>query len=253
MRTSSTKNSLIIGLSIVLGASLLSVGVSNATGTSIKACAKKSNGAMRLIDVSKKCKKSERTLTWGTQGSAGATGPAGSNGGTGATGANGAAGANVLSTAYVFTNSQSTIFQVAPASAIVTALNLPAGRYVWSHSMEVSFVNPLVVGSVVTNLETNQLACWIAKSDSPNYLPEGAFWPDSTSNAPFRISFPDIARSEQENATAFAVNGTFELSQQTSLYLMCAYEGGTIESDSDRFMNLRYPTMTFTKVNELLP
>jgi hypothetical protein len=90
MRTSSTKNSLIIGISIVLGASLLSVGVSNAAGTTIKACAKKSGGAMRLIDSTKNCKKSERTLTWGTQGDAGATGATGATGSTGATGAAGA-------------------------------------------------------------------------------------------------------------------------------------------------------------------
>ena len=74
----------------MLGASLLSVGVSNAAGESIKACAKKSNGAMRLIDASKNCKKSERTLTWGTQGDAGATGATGATGSTGATGATGA-------------------------------------------------------------------------------------------------------------------------------------------------------------------
>jgi hypothetical protein len=80
MRTSSTKNSLIIGISIVLGASLLSMGISNASGTTIKACAKKSGGAMRLIDSNKNCKKSERTLTWGTQGETGATGATGSKG-----------------------------------------------------------------------------------------------------------------------------------------------------------------------------
>ena len=80
MRTSSTKNSLIIGISIVLGASLLSMGISNASGTTIKACAKKSGGAMRLIDSTKSCKKNERTLTWGTQGSTGATGATGSSG-----------------------------------------------------------------------------------------------------------------------------------------------------------------------------
>ena len=80
MRTSSTKNSLIIGISIVLGASLLSMGISNASGTTIKACAKKSGGAMRLIDSTKSCKKNERTLTWGTQGSTRATGATGSSG-----------------------------------------------------------------------------------------------------------------------------------------------------------------------------
>lgn len=96
MRSSSTKNSMIIGISIVLGASLLSVGVSNAAGSTIKACAKKSGGAMRLIDATKKCKKSERTLTWGTQGDAGATGA------TGAIGATGSAGSSpIYAYAYV--------------------------------------------------------------------------------------------------------------------------------------------------------
>ena len=74
MRTSSTKNSLIIGISIVLGASLLSAGISNAAGSTIKACAKKSTGAMRLIASAKKCKSSERTLSWGTKGAAGPSG-----------------------------------------------------------------------------------------------------------------------------------------------------------------------------------
>ena len=77
----------------MLGASLLSVGVSNAAGATIKACAKKSGGAMRLIDSNKKCNKNERTLTWGTTGAAGATGPAGTAGATGATGSTGATGA----------------------------------------------------------------------------------------------------------------------------------------------------------------
>ena len=105
MRTSSTKNSLIIGISIVLGASLLSVGVSNAAGESIKACAKKSGGAMRLIDSTKNCKKSERTLTWGTQGDAGATGATGAAGSTGATGATGA----TPTIAYAYINADGTL------------------------------------------------------------------------------------------------------------------------------------------------
>lgn len=91
MRTSSFKNSLAIGLSIVLGSSILSVGISNAAGSTITACAKKSGGAMRLVTDGKPCKKSERTITWGSQGDAGATGA------TGATGAMGAPGADAVS------------------------------------------------------------------------------------------------------------------------------------------------------------
>jgi len=124
MRTSSTKNSLIIGISIVLGASLLSVGVSNAAGTTIKACAKKSGGAMRLIDSNKNCKKSERTLTWGTQGSAGATGATGA---TGAAGAAGAAGATPT-IAYAYINADGTLNSSRSFNA-VSSSRLEQGKY----------------------------------------------------------------------------------------------------------------------------
>jgi hypothetical protein len=80
MRTSSFKNSIAIGVSIVLGSSILSIGISNAAGSTITACAKKSSGAMRLITNGKPCKKSERTITWGSQGDSGATGATGAPG-----------------------------------------------------------------------------------------------------------------------------------------------------------------------------
>jgi hypothetical protein len=154
MRTSSTKNSLIIGISIVLGASLLSVGVSNAAGSTIKACAKKSNGAMRLIDASKNCKKSERTLTWGTQGDAGATGatgPAGTAGATGAAGTNGATGASGISYATFTTNS---IGDMSPSNAwytVATLDNLSAGDYLLQATIELS--NRDLIGSVACRFD----------------------------------------------------------------------------------------------------
>jgi hypothetical protein len=260
MRTSSTKNSLIIGISIVLGASLLSVGVSNATGTSIKACAKKSNGAMRLIDVSKKCKKSERTLTWGTQGSAGATGatgPAGTAGATGpagTAGATGATGSNGLSTAYAFTNTQKNLFYAEVPQTIVTAQSLPAGSYVWSQSMEVSFVNPEDGGgAAVLNSESNNLACWIARTDSAEQIAEDTVWPEPNMNIPFRSGFPDVPKSDNEHAKAFAVSGAIELAQPTDLYFMCTFEGAVITPGDASYMVLRYPSLVFTRINDLLP
>ena len=240
----------------MLGASLLSVGVSNATGTSIKACAKKSNGAMRLIDVSKKCKKSERTLTWGTQGSAGATGATGPEGTAGATGATGATGSNGLSTAYAFTNSQTNLVYAQEPLTIVTAQSLPAGSYVWSHSMEVSFVNPTIDGSAsLPDAESNNLACWISRSEDPLYPVEDAVWPDPTSSVPFRSSFPDVLQSvnDFEHAKAFAVSGAIELTQPTNLYFRCAFEGAVSTPDNASYMALRYPSLVFTRVNELLP
>jgi hypothetical protein len=142
---SSTKNSLIIGISIVLGASLLSVGVSNAAGTTIKACAKKSGGAMRLIDVSKNCKKSERTLTWGTQGGAGATGATGSTGATGATGASG------ISYATFTTNSISEMSPSNEPYTVASLDNLSAGDYLLQATIELS--NRDLIGSVTCRFD----------------------------------------------------------------------------------------------------
>jgi hypothetical protein len=243
MRTSSTKNSLIIGISIVLGASLLSVGVSNAAGSSIKACAKKSNGAMRLIDVKKKCKKSERTLTWGTQGDAGAAG------------ATGAAGSNGLSSAYLFTSLGNKSDQSLPSVVVVSAPNLPAGSYVWSASVAVSFINPEGDGSAIINEIPNYLACSLNKSDDPSDITDSNYvWPVSNSAVPYRITFADVAPSDNESKQAFTVSGAVRITEQASLYLMCEYEGGLSgDNDLDRHMIFRYPTMTFTKVNEILP
>jgi hypothetical protein len=135
MKTSSTKNSLIIGISIVLGASLLSVGVSNASGSTIKACAKKSGGAMRLIDSNKKCNKNERTLTWGARGAAGATGPAGT------------AGASGISYATYKEIPGIGELSTSPAPQTIGSLTgLASGNYLLNASMDVSDID--LTGSV---------------------------------------------------------------------------------------------------------
>ena len=127
----------------MLGASLLSVGVSNAAGSSIKACAKKSNGAMRLIDVSKKCKKSERTLTWGTKGAAGAKG------------AKGASGSSGVSYATYTTNRISHMMD-SPAPYTVASLdNLAAGNYLVQATLSVESMFFLDEGQVRCRFYTN--------------------------------------------------------------------------------------------------
>ena len=52
----------------------------------IKGCYKKNKGTLRVISHTKKCKKSERTLTWNQKGQAGAQGQQGSQGLQGASG-----------------------------------------------------------------------------------------------------------------------------------------------------------------------
>jgi hypothetical protein len=133
MNASSTKNSLIIGLSIVLGASLLSVGISNAAGSTIKACAKKSTGAMRLIDSNKKCKSSERTLSWGSKG---------------ATGAKGAKGTSGISYATYTTYALTDEMGDSPAPYTVASLdNLLAGDYLMQANIDMRD-NGIFVGQV---------------------------------------------------------------------------------------------------------
>lgn len=143
MKTSSTKNSLIIGMSIVLGASLLSIGVSNAAGTTIKACAKKSGGAMRLIDSNKKCNKNERTLTWGTQGDSGAVGVTGATGAAGTTGETGASG---ISYATFTTYSLHGMHTSLAPTTVASLDNLSAGDYLFQATAELSNID--LVGTV---------------------------------------------------------------------------------------------------------
>ena len=84
-------------LSAVVAVAVLLCGLSGyaiaqsgtATPKTVKACAKKKGGALRL---GKKCRKGERRVTWAVVGPSGLTGPTGPAGGRGAAGANGAPG-----------------------------------------------------------------------------------------------------------------------------------------------------------------
>jgi len=130
-------------MSIVLGASLLSIGVSNAAGTTIKACAKKSGGAMRLIDSNKKCNKNERTLTWGTQGDSGAVGVTGATGAAGTTGETGASG---ISYATFTTYSLHGMHTSLAPTTVASLDNLSAGDYLFQATAELSNID--LVGTV---------------------------------------------------------------------------------------------------------
>lgn len=75
------RNTTIFASTLVLSISLIasSVLISNAVSVqTIKACAVKKTGDLRLITGSAKCKKTERLVTWGTKGPTGAKGSPGS-------------------------------------------------------------------------------------------------------------------------------------------------------------------------------
>jgi hypothetical protein len=86
-------------LSAVVAAAILLCGVSgyaiaqsgSATPKTVKACAKKKGGALRL---GKKCSKGERRVTWAVKGPSGLPGPTGPGGPAGAPGTPGSDGAN---------------------------------------------------------------------------------------------------------------------------------------------------------------
>ncbi|MFL5928556.1 MAG: hypothetical protein ACJ77E_16615 [Gaiellaceae bacterium] len=108
MGLSSLRRSTKLAVAAVATVGVIS-GTAYATGltssaTTIRACAAKSNGALRAVSTSTRCRKSERRLTWNTAGPrgvrglpgpagiAGGPGPAGIAGGPGPAGPQGPAG-----------------------------------------------------------------------------------------------------------------------------------------------------------------
>lgn len=243
MRTSSTKNSLIIGISVVLGASLLSVGISNAAGTTIKACAKKSNGAMRLIDSTKSCKKSERTLTWGTQGDAGPTGATGASGSTGASGTNGSNGYS-----KVYTRSGGG-FSLAPGEQLtsIASLTLPAGKYAVNFSMPVKFFN-----NNIATTYPRYLACSFTRSQTPSN--SDYIWPRTGSSVPARTSFdPSAATSSYElGMKLVAGNFTLDLTTQTTIYLRCDHEEDGADANTNQNISGDGPIINAIQIDEIV-
>ena len=253
MRTTSTKNSLIIGISIVLGASLLSVGVSNAAGSTIKACAKKSNGAMRLIDASKNCKKSERTLTWGTQGDAGATGATGATGSAGATGANGSNGYSRTYSHEFTSDSALGLSNDLGESSLQNELwlnSIPAGNYTFSVSAQVNY------SARTSHAGHAYLKCML--SSSGDYSTAAAnrssvFWPSQHSSGDgrsYQLSFQPISANTEQISNLSAVS-TISLASATNLRFVCAMDQGkrSPETTFDESMSLNYLSLIFTAVD----
>jgi cysteine-rich repeat protein len=69
-------------------------GTSGGSASTIYACAAKKTGAVRIVTQRKRCKRTEKRVTWNRVGRAGIDGLPGAPGGPGAPGAPGAAGAN---------------------------------------------------------------------------------------------------------------------------------------------------------------
>jgi hypothetical protein len=244
MRTSSTKNSLIIGISIVLGASLLSMGISNASGTTIKACAKKSNGAMRLIDVNKKCKKSERTLTWGAQGSAGATGATGSNG------SNGYSNSYSYRLAFGETMNLNNYASETSLDSAIWIKEIPAGDYTFNISSQVTY------NSESPQLGNAYLKCMLTSKGSYGEAISNrtdVYWPEqywAEESRPYLLSFMPSVNGEDQISNLSATS-TLRLDAPTKMRLVCQMDQGRRDTDplNDERINLWFISMVFTAVN----
>lgn len=102
------------------------------TGTTIKACANKSNGALRLAS---KCRTSEKRVTWGAVGPQGPQGPQGVPGQQGSQGLTGATGPSNVYEAYRDSGPSDVS---GTGTTVVTLSNLPAGSYVIHAKAEVA-------------------------------------------------------------------------------------------------------------------
>jgi hypothetical protein len=137
-----------LALAAVLLVPVAGAAITQATGNGvIHSCSAKSGGALRLA---KKCKSSEKPLSWnrtgprgaagaagsagakGDPGSAGATGPTGAKGDPGATGGTGQQGGIGPSDAYVDRQDAILALDSGGAATQVAALTLPAGAYAFS-------------------------------------------------------------------------------------------------------------------------
>src|SRR2546423_12389086 len=79
----------------LVGALLASLAIaSNANAATYYGCINKKSGVLRIVSKSKKCKKSERRISFNSQGPAGRNGFNGTNGANGRNGANGVNGLN---------------------------------------------------------------------------------------------------------------------------------------------------------------
>ena len=96
-------SSRVLGICLIISASVLTASASQADTDTLTACVKKSNGAARIISGKMKCLRGERLVTWtstsdsligpaGARGATGVEGPTGPAGATGPIGATGAAG-----------------------------------------------------------------------------------------------------------------------------------------------------------------
>ncbi len=270
-------NSKIIGVCLIVSASVLTVSSSFADTETVTACVKKTNGATRIISGKMKCAKNERQISWnstsdglvgptgatGAAGATGATGPAGAVGATGATGEQGPqgiqgsagatgpagpAGANGISKSLIKSGNQVSINQ--GSEAVVLSATVPAGKYVMDLSALLNYSNgnTAMAGDSYLGCYLSTANSYVgAASDSSTVL-----WPEAGNMTPHRVSFENhSATSEEVMKQTFSASEGMSLNISTSIYWVCRHYS-TIADDSNEQVIIRYPRLILTAVDEIV-
>ena len=274
-------NSKIIGVCLIVGASVLTASSSFADTETVTACVKKSNGATRIISGKMKCAKNERQVSWnstsdsligpagvsgpaGATGSTGATGPAGEVGATGATGPQGIqgiqgpagetgpagpAGANGISKVLIKSGNQVSINQ--GSEAVVLSATVPAGKYVMNLSSSISFMN-----YSATMPNTISLNCFLSSNnnytDAAALKPENNYWPVLGNGSPYKVSFvPQSPTYDEIDFKSFSGTGLLLLTESTAVNLICAHR---VDSSPNTGQKVTFyaPRLILTAVNEIV-
>jgi hypothetical protein len=211
MKSSSSRNVIILSVSMIMSSALIAGGVAYASGEAITACVKKSNGATRIISGKMKCTKWERSVTWG------------STGDQGPSGAQGATGSNGVSNVY---KKELGVLDIAYNAALtVMSATVPAGKYNFQFSGELGYFN-----NNTATLKTRYMPCLITKrSDAATSFSLAnageVLWPIVGSNSPFRTSFPATGAAVDEvGKQTYSFSGTLDLASDTPIYLQCTNE-----------------------------
>lgn len=204
---------LTIAIGCFAAGSLVAVGVAQATSAPtaipnsstgvITSCVKKQGGQVRFVDAQagKKCKKSERKVTFNQTGQAGAPGPQGSKGAQGDKGERGPSNAYVKeSTASVNVDNALVISPGPPLRNSVVAVTVPPGSYTVTGSTQMARTTNTTTGigcdiaATAGTVTGGVVSEEFAAGPPPNYF--HAFSPNATltTNAEttvFLRCFPD--------------------------------------------------------------
>ena len=246
MKQRVSRNAKVISISMLLSSAIIAGGIAYASGDAFTACVNKKTGLTRIISGKMKCYKSERQVTWNQ------TGPTGSQGATGATGASG------YSTVYVNTGSEGAarVTNTSQSTSVLSIANVPAGNYLLALSAQLDKDTVDRNGNEIASTRSSYIDCtitsastWAARTDANSVFPVKS----NTQSGVLRTVFLKKTDTDAGHGLHLAATGTVTLSATTTLYFLCNYEDDQVDGlDGEDGVTIRYPSLTLTKVNEVV-